>query len=150
MDDGSLDGTESGGQLRAKLEAALAANKTLTEEVLGFKAEKVISAKGFKFVTPEDLHGVGLDELETKAAEVEAAKAAQRESVVKQVLADKGLQGDQLDAALKNLLSPEQAQADAAIGRLAEVGRIQGNVPSTAGEQGLFGKSRIRAALAKK
>jgi hypothetical protein len=145
--DDELNGSESGGQLRAKLEEALAANKAMSTELFGLKASQVIGAKGLKYVTPEDLSGVGLNELEAKALELEGQKAEQRQAVVKSVLEEKGLAGDQLETALKQLLTPAEAAAEAAHDRVASLGRLQGTAPGSVDERNLYGVDKIRHAL---
>lgn len=149
MDD-DLSGSESGGTLRQKLEDALAANRTLHTELVGYKAKDVIGAEGFKYVTPEDLVGVPLGDLAAKAAEIETSKKEQRQTVLRDVLTERGVPADQLDKALEALIGkPEQSQQNATDGVLNSLGRIQGSAPGTLPEQGLFGVDRIRAGLAK-
>lgn len=99
---------EQGGKgLRAILEEALAENRNLTQENTSFRASKVLEENGLDLVKPEDLAGVAADEMETKAQELQEQRQQERLETVKAVLADKGLEGDDLDAAVQNLLDRE-------------------------------------------
>lgn len=150
MDDGSLDDPQSGGSLRRTLEDALAENRDLKAENIGFKAKEIIAAQGFKYVTPEHLAGVALDDLATKAAEIEQAKAEERNSVLKSVLAERGIADDQIEAALGQLLQPEAAAQQAAATRVSQLNRLQGNAPGTLPDQALWGVDLIAAGIAEK
>lgn len=141
-------GSETGGSLRAKYETALEENKQMVNELRTFKAEKVITEKGFKHVTAADLEGVGLDELATKAAAVEADKVKQQETVLREVLQRQGLDGKKLDDEVSKLLNPQESHADTST-RLAGLSRIQGDHPNAHDDEGLQGRDSIRAYFAK-
>ena len=145
----SEDEKESGGSLRKKLEAALEENRALKGEVTSFKAHQLIQEKGFKHLTVDDLKGVDLSELETKAAELEAQKEQQAAVTLRRVLEGKGLKDSELDQALQALLS-EEDPAGAALDRIRQVSKVNGTPPAKVEEEGLFGPSRLRAAYAKK
>jgi hypothetical protein len=143
------DGNESGGSLREKLEATIKERNALASELVGFKAQGLIAEKQWQHVTVEDLKGVKLTELETKGAELEAAKAALKESVLKEVLSKQGIDGEQLDEAIAQLVG-KVAPADdtaATLARMRATAGIQGSAPGKIEQPGLFGASRIRAAL---
>lgn len=148
MDD-DLSGSESGGTLRQKLEDALAANRDLHTQLVGYRAKDVIGEKGFKYVTPEDLTGVPLDDLADKAAEIEQSKQAQRETVLREVLTERGVPEDQFDTALAALLGNGQSTQSPADSVITNVSRIQGAAPGTLPDQNVYGEDRIRAAYAK-
>lgn len=146
----SDDDQESGSKLRDKLEAEIARSRDLTTQLVGYKAREVIEGKQWQHVTVEDLKGVGLDELETKGAELEASKAALKESVLKEVLSKQGITGDDLDAAIGQLVGKVASPADdtsAALARMRAAQSAVGTAPGKLETQGVFGASRIRAAL---
>jgi hypothetical protein len=148
MDNGAAEaGQESGGSLREKLEAALATNATLATQVASYQAKDLISAKGYKHVTAEELQGVKLDEIEAKAAEIEQTKVAQREAVLREVLGDKVDKAD-LDAMVKSLVGDQGNDGAEALDRIRAIGK-QAAVPVSKPEDAtLFGPSKIRAAFA--
>jgi mannitol-1-phosphate/altronate dehydrogenase len=128
------ESNESGTALRAKLEAALAENKALRTTAA------TTVAQTFKYVKPEDLAEVAPDQIAVKAQEIEAARTADAEALVKKFLADRGVaEGD--------LAKPEPAAAGAGA-LIASLGSLGGQpiTPSIVPE-GAFGEDRIRAAL---
>jgi hypothetical protein len=145
----SEETNESGGSLRAKLEQSLKSGAELAAEVAKYRAKDLISDKGLQYVTPEDLAGVGLNELETKALELEGVKKGQQEAAVRQAFKNKGLTGDELDRAVQELLGPP-SDTEAATDRIRQVGKIQGLPPNRNDDTDLFGPSRIRAAFGSK
>lgn len=150
MGNGSPEGNqESGGSLREKLEQALAANATITSELVSYKAKDLISANGYKHVTVEDLQGVSLGEIEAKAGEIETQKAAQAEAVLKTVLGSKLGDDVDLDAVIANLLGNADKVEDAALDRIRAVGQQQ-SLPKAAPAEdpNLTGPARLRAAFA--
>jgi hypothetical protein len=140
-------GSETGGSLRAKYEAALDESRQLAAELIAYKAKDVIQEKGYKFVTPEDLKGVGLNELAARAEAVEKQKLEIRETVLRDALAGQGLEGERLDDAVRNLLNPQESHAETST-RLAGLGRINGTFPAQGDTDGLEGRDLIRAAVA--
>jgi len=98
-----------GGTLRKKLEEALKENKTLSEENATFKAGTVIEEHGFSLVKPEELAGVPVSQLEAKGKELQEQHQAQREELVRSVFEERGLEGDDLDTAVKDLLGGGEA-----------------------------------------
>jgi hypothetical protein len=135
-------GSESGSKLREKLEAEIAKNRVLHEKL----TERIV--REHKFVSVEDLKGVSYDQLEAHAAEVEKAKTEQRSTILRETLVEKGIPEDQLDAALERLVGSEKATPPPATTRVASLGGLQGTAPQKVPQEGLFGASRIRAAVA--
>jgi hypothetical protein len=149
MDNGTPEGgQESGGSLREKLEAALQNQASLATELASYKARDLIAENGYKHVTAEDLKDVKLDEIATKAAELEASKASLAESVLRTVLKDKFGDGADLDTVVKNLIG-DAGQADtAALDRIRSVGKTQGLPAQRPDEDpNLIGPARLRAAF---
>lgn len=145
MPEGSEDQQESGSQLRQKLEAALAENRSLREAVNQF------ATKGFQFVKPEDLAEVAIDQIEAKAAELEA----QRKSEQDQLLAARlGVPVEELDAALAKLKGDggqsQTQQQQAVRSPFASTGALGGEPVGSQPDPTLFGRRRIEAALAAK
>lgn len=102
----------NGGTLRKLLEDALSANRSLEQEVVTARAAKAISENGYSLVKPEDLKGVGVDEVEAKAKQIHEEKLARRTETVKEILADKGLEGEALDQAVEKFLAGEPIAAE--------------------------------------
>ncbi len=98
----------SGGVLRSKLEEALAENETLAKQVVTSRAEKAIGEHGYGLVKPEDLVGVSPDNVEAKAKELQEQRTQARADVVRSVLVERGLEGDELDEAVLGFLGDPQ------------------------------------------
>lgn len=137
---------ESGSSLRAKLEAALAENKTLAEKALQAEAKVLIREKGYKHLTVEDLAGVSLNDLEATAAQKEAQKAEADAAAVRRALAAKGVPEGELDKVLSELLG--QDTSSESLARIREASRIGGAPPGTSKFEGLAGKDLLYAAYA--
>ena len=103
---------EGGKGLRRKLEEALKENRELRSVATAAKAQEVIGANGLNLVTADDLQGVALDELEAKAAELQEQKVAERRQVVAGILSGKGLEGDELDAAIDEFIGGSEPASD--------------------------------------
>ncbi len=148
-EDGSEETNESGGSLRTKLETALTDNAAMAQQLGHYKAVDIISAKGYKNVTPEDLANVKLGEMEAKAAELEEANGVRQAAAVRAVLSQKGLSGDQLDAAVADLMGPPTNDNGAALDRIRALGKVTGSAPSKDDDHGntVFGPSRIKKAF---
>lgn len=93
-----------GGTLRRKLEEAIAQNRDLEREAATFRAEKAIEAHGSDLVKPEDLMGVSKDGLEAKVQELHEQRLDTQKETVRTVLAKRGLEGDELEAAVEEFL----------------------------------------------
>jgi hypothetical protein len=135
---------ESGGSLREKLESTIAANKALEAELAKNVAEK------FRHVKPEDLTGVSYHEMAAKASQLEQAREEQRKQILLEALNERGIQGDDLDAALAKVTGTNAGDQAQATSRLASVGTLQGTPPGPPQTEGLWGRDRIRAAVEKK
>lgn len=106
-----IETTEGGRGLRQRLEAALAENRTLSDENVGLKSLKVIEEHGLSLVKPEDLAGVAAGELEEKARQIQEDRVEQQRQLARSVFEQKGLSGDELDAAVDDFLQvPDGAQ----------------------------------------
>lgn len=142
MPDGSEEQQESGSQLRAKLEAALSENRTLKSSLTQF------AVKGLRYVRPEDLAEVAVDQIEAKAAELEA----QRKSAEDEALAGRlGVPVEDLESALAKLAGTgEQPKSEQPVVRspFASTGALGGTPPGSTPDPNLRGRSRIEAALA--
>lgn len=87
MADETPAGTESGKEFREKLESAITDRKAL----LGLVAETY----GLK---PSDLDGTPVDQIPTRAAELQEARKREREALVREELQARGLSEEQIDA----------------------------------------------------
>ena len=93
---------EKGGKgLRAILEEVLAENRTLNADALTGKAQNVIAEHGYALVKAEDLEGVAEGELETKAQAIQEQREAERSAMREEVYRAKGLEGSDLESAVK-------------------------------------------------
>lgn len=150
-DNDSEEQLETGGSLRAKLEATQAENRELASQLRPLMAQQEISSKGYRYITPDDLKEVPLKELSTQAAALEKAKADVHASVVKSILRDQGYADDELDAAVERFMNPDKQEShEETSTRLANLGRIGGKIPESDKDKGLHGQARIEAALSDK
>lgn len=138
--DGSDEsGQESGGALRANLEATNAENKVLREAL----TTQVVGR--FKYVSPEDLAGVAPNDLDAKAAEIETQRAEQRQSLLNEELKARGLSDKQIAEIVgqSSVGTPPTQSASPDLGNIGD--KLTRPKPGT--EDGLYGPDRIRAAL---
>lgn len=139
---------ESGGSLRKTLEETLKERNELASQLVGYRAQDLIVSKQWQHVTAEDLKNVKLEELEAKGAELETSKAALKEAVLKEVLEAQGIAGDDLTAAIEALVGKTRGDdTTAALARMRAATSAPGSAPGKPEQSGLFGASRIRAAL---
>jgi hypothetical protein len=134
-------GTESGKEFREKFEATVAENATLRAQF----AEKL-------GVSAEDLKGVPADQLVAKATELQEQRKAQREQVLRESLEERGLKGDDLEAALAALKGGTAAagatpEAKPAPSPFASTGSLGGGPPGSLPNDNVFGVDRIRLGL---
>lgn len=137
---------ESGSTLRQKLESTLKENQELTSELSGLKAKELISEQGYGLVKPEDLTGVSLSEMAEKAEVLQGERQAMQADLAKDMLAKRGLEGDELERAVNDFLTPE-SQDTAAHSRAREVAAVGGNSTPANNTQNLMGLDAIDAAL---
>ncbi len=137
---------ESGSTLRQKLESTLKENQELTSELSGLKAKELISEQGYGLVKPEDLTGVSLSEMAEKAEALQGERQAMQADLAKDMLAKRGLEGDELERAVSDFLAPE-AQDTAAHSRAREVAAVGGVSTPANNTQNLMGLDAIDAAL---
>jgi hypothetical protein len=145
----SEDEKESGSSLRKKLEAALKERDEALKVAIASKAQVLIGEKGYKHLTAEDLAGVSLSDLEAKADELEAQKAAADAAALRRVLEAKGFKDSELDQAMKGLLGDEPDQ-NATQDRIRDAARLQGTPPPQIQDKGLMGRDLLYAAYAQK
>jgi hypothetical protein len=107
-EEGDEDYTPKG--LRKKLEDTLGQLRDVTNQLQTERAVNLIKEKGFTLVKPEDLKGVGLDELEKKATEVQETRNAEKLDVLKDVLRNRGVAEDDLEKEASALLAPPQQE----------------------------------------
>lgn len=144
----SEDEKESGSSLRKKLEAALSERDEALKVAIAAKAQVLITEKGYKHLTAEDLAGVSLSDLEAKADELEAQKTAADAAAIRRVLEAKGFKDSELEQAVKGLLGNEQ-DGTATQDRLREAARLQGTPPAQIQDKSLVGKDLLYEAYAK-
>ena len=137
---------ESGSTLRQKLESTLKENQQLTNELSGLKAKELISEHGYGLVKPEDLQGVSLSEMAERAEVLQGERQAMQADLAKDMLAKRGLEGDELDKAVNDFLAPEASDA-AAHSRAREVAAVGGVSTPANNTQNLMGLDAIDAAL---
>lgn len=133
------DEQESAKTLRAKLERALVENRTL-------KAEKILSAGAFDLVKPEDLAKVDTDKLEEAAQKLQEERAEIQKGLIRDTFAKRGLEGDDLDAAVNEFLG-EPADGEVAIDRITSTASIGGARPALVNPSKLTGLAAIEAGL---
>ena len=127
-DEAQLDEVEreQGGKgLRKILEAALDENRQAYQRLATVDAKDVIDQHGLTLVKPEDLAGVTGD-LTEAAQKLQAEREAQRQEVLRSVLAERGLEGDALDEALGDLLKPTGDAGGSGWSTVQEVAAIGG------------------------
>ena len=139
---------EGGKGLRKLLEEALKETGQLRGVAATAEAQRVIGEKGYSLISAEDLSGVALGDIEAKAAELQEQRHSERVSVVKGVLASKGLEGEELDQAVEDFLgSAPAAQEESPWGSVHEASAGDGK-PAPAVDPGkLHGTAAIEYAL---
>lgn len=138
---------ESGSELRKKLEEALGAKKQWASS-----AAAAVAA-GFKYVKPEDILDVDDPaKLMEKAQEVEAARKAEADNLLRQALVDRGVAETDIDSALEALSGAQNPgnETDSAADRIASLGSFGGEPHRTETvRRGPTGKDTIMAGLSK-
>lgn len=150
FDDEEFDSsTADGGALRQRYEAVLRESKEAKAELAGLRAGAVIADKGFKYVKATDLAGVAPADVESKATEIEAARIAERTELLKSILAENGVDAEDVNTGLQELLGRAQHDNAGQLSRLNSVGNVGGTPPPILDSRGLHGVDRIEASLAK-
>ena len=148
FDEFDEDVGESGSSLRRKLEETLTRERQLTTELSGLKAKELITENGYGLVKVEDLIGVALGEMDTKAEELQQERAGQQVDLARDMLAKRGLQGDELDRAVEDFLAPGSAPGDAAARtRAKERSAVGGSAAPLRDASSLMGLDAIEHAL---
>jgi hypothetical protein len=138
---------EGGKGLRQRLEDALRENRTISQELAQRRSREVISEQGLSLVKPEDLEGLSADELEEKAQAIQLERSEAQVQLARDVFAKKGLDGDELDAAVREFLSVEEGIDDDPYQRVRQVTQAGGQVVPAVNEQKLHGIDAIKAGL---
>tara|TARA_B100000470_G_scaffold215097_1_gene197039 strand:+ start:595 stop:1053 length:459 start_codon:yes stop_codon:yes gene_type:complete len=138
---------ESGSSLRRKLEETLTRERQLTTELSGLKAKELITENGYGLVKVEDLVDVDLDQMSTKAEELQQERSGQQVDLARDVLAKRGLVGAELDKAVEDFLAPVGTGDVGAHTRTREVAAIGGTAAPLRETSGLMGLDAIDHAL---
>lgn len=136
--------------LRKHLSDANKVNRELTQRLVRSEAQAVIAREGLTLVSPEDFSGVGLDEVEAKARELQQAKLDARANVLREVYIEKGLEGDELEQAVADMLGSGQAtstSSDSPEERMRRTDMIVGRTRPADDGADLFGVENIAAGL---
>lgn len=134
-------GQESGSQLRDKLEAALAENRAIRSTLVE------TTVKGFRYVKPDDLKDVAVDQIEAKAAELEAERKSAEDAAIAARL---GVSVEDLDAALAKLSGTgdqPKAEQPATRSPFALTGALGGQPTGSTPDPNLRGVDKIEAAI---
>lgn len=113
--DEELDQLDGKG-LRSKLEAALAENRELKKKVATSEAQEILRSNGYDLVKPEDLSEVPLEEMATKAKELQEQRLAERRTIVEDLLKARGYSGEELKAEVEAWMNPEGSESEPAGG----------------------------------
>jgi hypothetical protein len=143
-----IEEREGGTGLRKFAEAAQADWRKTQVELTNLKAERLIQEHGYHLVTAEDLAGVPLSDLESRAEAVEAEKLESQRALARDMLARKGIEGDELDRAVDELLAPTPDN-DKARQRAAAASRAGGVPTPLVDVTQLHGVEAIRHGLIK-
>jgi hypothetical protein len=100
-----IETTEGARGLRARLEATLQENRTLSKENVSLKSLSVIEENDLTLVQPEDLAGVAASELEETAKRIQQEKLDSQKQLARSVFEQKGLTGSELDSAVNDFLT---------------------------------------------
>lgn len=116
--------------LRGKLEAANRRIKELDEQYGKLLIKEVLTTNKFGLVSEDDLKGVGLSEVEARAAKLQEERQASERRVAEAFYAKQGLEGEELTKAVEAHFTGEQSEpADAAAQRRAEASTSAGAAP---------------------
>lgn len=130
---------EDGKTLRRKLEAALVENRKL-------KAEQVLATGTYGLVKPDDLAKVEPDKVEEVAKKLQEEREGIQKSLIRETFAKRGLEGEELDAAVAEFLS-EPASDEDKVDTIAQVTRQGGSRPPVGVNKNLHGIQAIEAGL---
>jgi len=140
--------TESGSSLRRKLEETISEKQELATELAGLKAKELIQERGYGLVKTEDLLDVDLNEMAERAESIQAERHDQQAYLARDILAKRGLTGEELDKAVEDFLAPPDTVGDvAAHSRTREVAAIGGTAAPIRNTENLMGLDAIDAAL---
>lgn len=120
---------QTGGKLRQKLEQTIADNKALTERLSVHDAREFLADKGMTLVKPEDLKGIAPDQFEAHATKVQEDRRTMQEDLLREALGRQGLDGEELDEALANMVAKQAPQTEDA--EATQRARLVGSVAGT-------------------
>lgn len=147
-DDDDDQSNESGGELRKKLELALKGNVALTDQLAGYLARDLITEKSLTLVKPDDLKGVELKELESKATALQAERLAQQESLLRNAFERQGYEGAALEQQLALATGHAGAENPAAnLTQARDLGRLPGTVVPINDPRELSPLAKIEAGI---
>jgi hypothetical protein len=121
---GSHEEQETGASLRKKLEEALSGQKALAKELRKERTSRVLALN--PLVSETELADVPLDEVETRAAQLQVAHSEKKDVLLRESLKDRGLDDEAIDAFLAKDPSSEQSSTTAVIDRIRGVSRTAG------------------------
>lgn len=135
--------------LRAQLEQALSTNRQLADENSTMKTEKVLTAKGFSLVKPEDLKGVAAADVEAKAKTIQEEREKLQSDLLRAALQSRGIEGDDLEDMLSEMVttSPEDETVEATK-RVRSLSGVESRPAPRVDMTKLHGEQAIEAALA--
>jgi len=145
-----IDPNATGGQLRTQLENTLSENRTMRDELLGLKAEKIIATKGYSgTLKPEDLKGVALDQLEAKADELHTARLSDLTNLATERFTAQGYQGQELERMVTEFVQgkPTTHPDAAATNRARATGAAVGTPPPIVNPDGLSARQKMLEGL---
>lgn len=109
------EGAELDGKgLRAKLEQEIAERRKAEGELRTYKVKDFLAEKGLTLVKPEDLGDVALDKVEERALAIQAERQQLKESLVRDIFSSQGIDGDDLEAAVKEFIGQRSAESEEA------------------------------------
>lgn len=143
------EGAQGGKGLRKQLETALSQNRQLQERLGAYEAEKVLAAKGWDLVKPEELKGVAPDQIEAHAEKLQNERLTLQETLLKAALAKFGIEEDALEDAVAEVVGRQSADTDGAaqVQRIRSLGRSDTRPVPSVNPDKLHGIDAIRAGL---
>ena len=148
MSDTSDQGGTSGKDLRSTLEATLAENHSMKDELHTLKVEKIISSKGLS-IKPADLKGIPLDRLEAEAERINGERLTSNRELAMDRYAAQGLQGQELMNAVEAFVNgtPGTNSAEAAAYARARATGTGGTPPAAFNPEGMSAREKLRAGV---
>ena len=143
-----IEAREGGSGLRKFAETVQAEARSDRDELATLRAEKVIQEHGYHLISAEDLAGVPKKDLAAKAEALEGTKLESQRDLARDMLARKGLSGDELDRAVDEFLAPSPDDDKARL-RAATAAKSGGVPTPLVDTDKLHGIEAIRHGLSK-